>query len=91
MAEPSDDAVPSAGPTAEKLSFEAALERLEAVVARLERGDQALEEALASFEEGVRLSKQCAAELERAERRIEVLVGQGDGAALRPFTAPEGE
>jgi len=66
-------AAPSA--PAPELSFEAALERLEAIVAELESGELALERALAAFEEGVALSRRCAGDLEAAERRIEQLLG----------------
>lgn len=70
-------------------SFEAALERLEAIVERLESGELPLEDALASFEEGVSLSRRCAAQLESAERRIEVLVQGGAGLASEPFAAAD--
>jgi exodeoxyribonuclease VII small subunit len=66
-------------------SFESALARLEAIVERLESGDLPLEEALAAFEEGVALSRRCTAELEAAERRIEILVGVTGGV---PATVP---
>jgi len=67
-------------------SFESALERLEAIVDRLESGELPLEQALAAFEEGVTLSRRCTAELEAAERRIELLVGVGtDGPTTEPF------
>jgi exodeoxyribonuclease VII small subunit len=71
----------------EDLPFERALERLEAIVARLEQGDLALEEALAVFEEGVALSRRCAAQLDAAERRVEVLVREGQALAARPLAA----
>ena len=74
---------PAAG--SDDLSFEAALARLESIVARLEGGDLELEAALASFEEGVALSRRCAEQLERAERRIEVLVRDGKQWVARPF------
>lgn len=77
-----------AEPTApEALSFERALERLEAIVEDLERGELPLEEALAAFEEGVGLSRRCAETLDAAERRIEVLAGEN--GETRPFEAPE--
>jgi exodeoxyribonuclease VII small subunit len=79
MAPPADGPAP-----AEELSFERALDRLEALVARLEGGEIALEEALAVFEEGVGLSRRCAALLEAAERRIEVLMREGDALTARP-------
>jgi exodeoxyribonuclease VII small subunit len=78
---------PSDAPAPGALSFEGALERLEAIVDELERGELPLEQALAAFEEGVGLSRRCAETLEAAERRIEVLA-DGDGAT-RPFEAPE--
>jgi exodeoxyribonuclease VII small subunit len=73
----------------ETLPFEAALERLEAVVDRLEQGDLELEESLAAFEEGVRLSKRCASQLDAAEQRIEVLVREGGKWLARPFAASD--
>ncbi len=86
------EAPPSAAPAQEEAqSFEAALARLEALVDRLERGDLALEEALAAFEEGVALARRCATQLSDAERRIEVLLRQGGGWVTRPLDAPPGE
>jgi exodeoxyribonuclease VII small subunit len=67
------------------LDFEQALARLEAIVERLERGELPLEQALAAFEEGVALTRRCAARLEDAERRIEVLVREGERWLTRPF------
>ena len=63
--------------TSDLPSFEEALERLEAIVDRLEQGDLELEAALRAFEEGVALTRRCAGQLEDAERRIEVLVKDG--------------
>jgi len=76
---------PDSASGSDDLSFEAALARLESIVARLEGGDLELEAALASFEEGVALSRRCAEQLERAERRIEVLVRDGKQWVARPF------
>jgi exodeoxyribonuclease VII small subunit len=70
-------------------SFETALAELEAVVGRLESGDLPLEQALEAFESGVKLSRQCAATLDAAERRIEILMAErgGAGARVEPFGA----
>jgi exodeoxyribonuclease VII small subunit len=68
------------------LAFEGALDELEALVERLEAGDLALEQALATFERGVALSRRCAELLERAEQRIDELVRASGGAAVRPFS-----
>jgi len=59
--------------------FETQLAALEKVVRELERGDLPLEESLKLFEEGVRLSRECQERLNQAERRIEVLLRDGEG------------
>ena len=69
--------------------FETALTRLEGIIQALEKGDLELEAALAAFEQGVALSRRCAAQLEGAERRIEMLVREGAGFVARPFAGPE--
>ena len=69
--------------------FEEALARLESVVEGLERGDLELEASLAAFEEGVRLTRECAAQLDAAERRIEALVRDGESWVARPFAESE--
>jgi len=67
-------------------SFEQALAQLDAIVHELEEGQTGLAEALARYEQGVGLLKQCYGLLERAERRIEVLTGID--AQGNPITAP---
>jgi len=74
----------------EKLGFEEALERLEAVVERLGQGDLQLETSLEAFEDGVRLSRQCAEQLDSVEKRVEVLTRDGAGWKAS-FLAPEEE
>jgi exodeoxyribonuclease VII small subunit len=74
---------------AEAPSFEEALDQLEGIVDRLEDGDLDLEQALLEFEDGVKLSRQCAAQLDAAEQRVEVLVRQGRELVARPFGADE--
>jgi exodeoxyribonuclease VII small subunit len=81
VSEPSD---------ANDLAFEGALDELEALVVRLEAGDLALEQALATFERGVALSRRCADLLDRAEQRIDELVRAQGGAAVRPFAPDAG-
>ena len=65
--------------TDKDLTFEAALARLEQVVAEMEGGQLALEQSIARFEEGMKLSQFCATQLDAIERRIEVLVRKADG------------
>lgn len=67
-------------------SFEDLLTRLSTVVERLERGDLPLEQSLTIFEEGVRLSRLGQKRLDDAERRVELLLRDEDGASsLRPL------
>jgi exodeoxyribonuclease VII small subunit len=73
----------------EALGFEEALGQLEGAVTQLEDGDLELEEALAVFEKGVGLTRNCAERLEESERRIEVLVAEGEALVERPFEEDE--
>lgn len=57
----------------EPLAFEEALGRLDETVAALESGQIPLDDALAIFEEGVRLARQCQELLDRAELRVQRL------------------
>ncbi len=64
------------------LSFEAALERLEGIVQRIESGDVGLEQAITEYEQGMALIRRCKEVLARAEQRVEELKRQqaeGDG------------
>ena len=74
-------------------SFEAALQKLETIVQRLEKGELTLEESLGLYEEGIRLSRLCHAKLEEAEGKIEQLVKDARGdvaldAQGKPRTKP---
>lgn len=55
-------------------SFEENISALEEVVNRLERGDASLEESLSLFEQGVKLSKDCSAMLDNAEKKVNILI-----------------
>lgn len=54
-------------------SFESALRELEAIVQAMETGDTSLEAALASYERGVALVRQCQDTLAAAERKLQML------------------
>jgi exodeoxyribonuclease VII small subunit len=64
------------------MNFEQALGKLENIVRTLEVGDVRLEEALKLFEEGSALSRKCLDELDRIQKRLEVLKVV-DGKVLR--------
>ncbi len=59
-------------------TFEEALAELEAIVRDLEDGATGLDEALARYEAGVALLKQCYGQLRQAEQRILKLTGTDD-------------
>jgi exodeoxyribonuclease VII small subunit len=66
-----------------KEKFEDALEKLEDIVRKMEAGDIPLDEALKSFEEGIRLIRFCSARLEETERRVEMLLGKEDSLKVK--------
>ena len=59
----------SANPDAEPKSFEAALERLEAIVEELEEGEPSLEKAVLLYEEGVKLFRYSREQVERGAKK----------------------
>jgi exodeoxyribonuclease VII small subunit len=65
--------------------FEQALEELEGLVERLERGDLPLDEALKAFERGVALTRHCQASLQAAQQKVEILLKRGPKAEIEPF------
>jgi exodeoxyribonuclease VII small subunit len=73
--------------------FEDCLQRLEKIVDELEKGDIPLEQSLALFEEGMKLSESCRKELEEAEGKVEILLKQNGKLQAEPFEAekPEGK
>jgi exodeoxyribonuclease VII small subunit len=62
----------------DEMSFEAALQELETIVAQLEAGDLTLEQSLALFERGQLVAKRCHARLDEAGLRVEQLTADGE-------------
>jgi exodeoxyribonuclease VII small subunit len=60
-------------------TFELALQQLEEIVQKLEKGELPLEESLALYEDGIRLSRLCHGKLEEAEGKIEMLLKDARG------------
>ncbi len=83
------DAAAPTGPDGKPYTFEKALERLETIVEQLEDGKLALEASLASFEEGVTLTRFLESELARAQKRVEELVESSGGASTRPWAGDD--
>ncbi|MBU5214293.1 MULTISPECIES: exodeoxyribonuclease VII small subunit [Heyndrickxia] len=59
---------------AETLSFEEAMEQLEVIVQRLEKGDVPLEEALTIYKKGMELSKLCHDKLKTVEEQLTSII-----------------
>jgi exodeoxyribonuclease VII small subunit len=73
------------------LNFEKALADLEAVVDKLEKGGLSLTESLAHFEKGVKLARFLREELDRAEKKVEILLKDDKGGArAEPFEVDDG-
>lgn len=68
-----------------KPDFETAMRDLEELVERLERGDLPLEESLAAFERGVKLTRACQAALKEAEQKVEILLKKAGEPAVEDF------
>lgn len=68
------------------LSFEKSLEKLEALVKKLESGELSLEDSIQAFEEGVNLAQNCSKKLDQAEKKVEILLSSKDGTlSKQPF------
>ena len=102
MAKKNAAAEPAPAGSEDGPGFEEALERLETIVEELEGGSLSLEQSIARYEEGVKLSRRLTQTLDRAEKRIERLteiggepttvvadVEDGDEIEARPPRAQE--
>ena len=62
-----------------KRDFETSLKELEEIVEQLETSDLALDETLAKYENGIKIYKQCYQILEKAEKKINILLKNSTG------------
>jgi len=62
-----------------EMNFEKAMSELEQIVTRLEKGGLALNESLALFEKGVKLARFLRSELDKAEKKVEILLRDEKG------------
>jgi len=75
-----------------KKKFEKSLEDLEKIVQRLEDTDLPLDEALALFEEGIKLSRYCSEKLDEVEKKVDILLKDENGSLYeKPFHDTEKE
>ena len=70
---------------APELNFEAAMDRLEAIVDQMESGKMMLEELIVRYEEGMKLVKTCQERLASAEQRIEIITRNHSGKPVQDF------
>ena len=71
-------------------SFESSLAELESLVEAMEAGDMSLEDSLAAFENGVKLTRQCQQQLSAAEQKVELLMEQQGKLISQPFDGQDG-
>lgn len=76
----------------ENLKFEEAIDKLEDIVQELESGGLSLDDSLDKFTEGVKLVKFCNQELDKAEKKIELVLKEDDEYSdIVPFKDKEEE
>jgi exodeoxyribonuclease VII small subunit len=72
-------------PKPKEPNLEEQIERLEALVEKMENPETSLDSSLALFEEGVKLAKSCQSKLTETQKKIEILMKEtGD---LEPYDA----
>jgi exodeoxyribonuclease VII small subunit len=71
------------------MTFEKALAELEQIVAKLEKEGTSLNESLALFEKGVKLARFLRGELDKAERKVEILLKDEKGGRKAEDFDPE--
>lgn len=77
-----------------QLSFEDALKELEAIVEKLERGEVSLDDAVAAYERGSELKKQCQARLDEARLKVDRIRANPETSQIEgseSFDAPPSE
>lgn len=75
--------------SAQEPDFEAALRELEALVEKMEQGELSLEDSLAHFERGIKLSRRCQQALQAAEQKVEILMQKNAREEIAPFDSED--
>lgn len=73
----------------ENINFEQAMKELEQITKELENNDLDLDTAVSKFEQGMNISKKCKQILEEAEKRITILIKDGEEYKEENFVAEE--
>ena len=74
----------------EEISFEENMEKLEKIVADLEKGDLDLDESVKKFEQGINISKKCDEILKNAEKKITILLNDDNNIKEENFDLESG-
>ncbi|WP_017939110.1 exodeoxyribonuclease VII small subunit [Zestomonas thermotolerans] len=69
--------------------FEQSLAELQTLVERLESGELSLEDSLATFEQGIRLTRECQDALAQAEQKVQILLERDGALQEAPFDTDE--
>lgn len=69
----------------EEISFEENMEKLEKIVADLEKGDLDLDESVKKFEQGINISKKCDEILKNTEKKITILLNDDNNIKEENF------
>ena len=68
-----------------EINFEESIEKIEKIAEELESGKLNLDESIKKFEEGMNLSKKCSEYLENAEKKITMIINDGDSIKEENF------
>lgn len=71
------------------IKFEDAIKKLEDIAKELENGELGLDESVKKFEEGMNLSKVCTKMLSDAEKKINLLIENGEDIVEENFVPNE--
>ncbi|MDA9049519.1 exodeoxyribonuclease VII small subunit [Pseudomonadales bacterium] len=78
--------------TKKSYPFEQSLVKLENLVEKMEAGELTLEDSLTTFEEGIRLTRECQQALNQAEQKVKILIEQNGQVTSQDFdTGPVGD
>ncbi len=69
--------------------FEKSLSEIQKIVQKMEDGKLTLEESLAYFEQGIKLTRECQTALEKAQQKVEILLKEHGKDQLKPFNAED--
>ena len=72
-------------PEKKSYPFEESLSKLESLVEKMEAGDLSLEDSLKTFEEGIKLTRECQQALKQAEQKVNLLIEKSGQIESLPF------